>query len=49
MRRIERKEVWQARIDAYKASGEMNVVAWCRTNEVNVQSMYNCKRQYTSE
>lgn len=36
----ERKQLWQQRIDAYKASGEPNVKAWCHHNGIGVQSMY---------
>ena len=40
MTRDERRAMWQARIEAFKASGESSVTAWCATNDISVQSMY---------
>lgn len=45
----ERKQLWQQRIDAYKASGEPNVKAWCRHNQIGVQSMYQWMKRLNSE
>jgi len=40
MTRDERQAMWQARIEAFKASGESSVTAWCATNNICVPSMY---------
>lgn len=40
MTRDERRAMWQARIDAFKASGESSVKTWCAENNVSYQSMY---------
>jgi len=45
MTRDERRAMWQARIEAFKASGESSVTAWCTTNNICAQSMYVSKRQ----
>ena len=36
----ERRAMWQARIEAFKASGESSVTDWCATNNICVQSMF---------
>ena len=33
--------MWQERIATFKASGQSNVAAWCRENDIRVKSMYN--------
>ena len=40
MTRNERQAMWQERIDAFKASEESSVTAWCAANDIPVQSMY---------
>lgn len=40
MTRDERRAMWHARIEAFKASGESSVTTWCATNNISVQSMY---------
>ena len=40
MTRNERQAMWQERIDAFKASEESSVSAWCAANDIPVQSMY---------
>lgn len=45
----ERKQLWQQRIDAYKASGEPNVKTWCRHNQIGHQSMYQWMKRLNSE
>lgn len=45
----ERKQLWQQRIDAYKASGEPSVKAWCRHNQIGLQSMYQWMKRLASE
>ena len=40
MTRDERRSMWQSRIEAFKASGESSVTAWCATNDISVPSMY---------
>ena len=45
----ERKQLWQQRIDAYKASGEPNVKAWCAQYQIGHQSMYQWMKRLNSE
>lgn len=45
----ERKQLWQQRIDDYKSSGEPNVRAWCRHNQIGLQSMYQWMKRLASE
>ncbi|WP_185907940.1 IS66 family insertion sequence element accessory protein TnpA [Psychrobacillus soli] len=45
----ERKQLWQQRIDAYKASDEPNVKAWCQHNQIGLQSMYQWMKRLNSE
>lgn len=40
MTRDKRRAMWQARIDAFKASGESSVKTWCAENNISYQSMY---------
>lgn len=40
MTRDERRAMWQARIDAFKVSGESSVKTWCAENNISYQSMY---------
>lgn len=40
MTKDERQVMWQARIDAFKASGESSVKTWCAENNISYQSMY---------
>ena len=37
--------MWQERITTFKASGQSNVAAWCRENDIRVKSMYNWLRK----
>jgi len=41
MTRDERQAMWQSRIEAFKASGESSVPAWCAANDISIPSMYN--------
>ncbi|CAM5191592.1 hypothetical protein UACE39S_04437 [Ureibacillus acetophenoni] len=45
----ERKQLWQQRIDAYKASGESNIKTWCSQNQIGHQSMYQWMKRLNSE
>lgn len=45
----ERKQMWQERINAYKASGEPSVKAWCKQNQVGLQSMYSWMKRLDTE
>lgn len=40
MKLSERQAMWRDRIRAFKDSGETNVAAWCRDNNIHVKSMY---------
>lgn len=44
----ERQAMWHDRICAFKDSGETNVAAWCRNNNINVKSMYNWLKKESS-
>lgn len=37
--------MWQERIATFKVSGQSNVAAWCRDNNIRVKSMYNWLRK----
>lgn len=45
----ERKQLWQQRIDDFKASGDTNVKAWCHQNQVSPQSMYQWMKRLNLE
>jgi len=45
----ERKQMWQDRIDAYRSSGVPSVKAWCKQNQVGVQSMYSWMKRLETE
>lgn len=45
----ERKQMWQQRINAYKSSGETSVKAWCKQNQVGLQSMYSWMKRLDVE
>jgi hypothetical protein len=45
----ERKQMWQQRIEAYKASGVPSVKAWCNQNQIGLQSMYKWMRRLELE
>ncbi len=45
----ERKQLWQQRIDAYKASGESTLKTWCSQNQIGYQSMYQWMKRLNSE
>jgi hypothetical protein len=45
----ERKQLWQQRIDAFKASGDTDVKAWCHHNQIGLQSMYKWMKRIASE
>lgn len=37
----ERRTMWMDRIQSFKESDEKSVTAWCRKNQINVNSMYS--------
>ena len=45
MKRTELRLLWQSRIEAFQASGETSVAAWCAKQEIPVQSMYQWLRK----
>ena len=42
MTRDERRAMWQSRIEAFKASGESSVTAWCAANDIKFQVPVVC-------
>ena len=49
MKRSERQLLWQSRIQAFQTSGEASVAAWCATQNVPVQSMYQWLRKLRTQ
>lgn len=45
----ERKQLWQQRINAFQASKDTDVKAWCHRNQIGHQSMYRWMRSLVSE
>ncbi|MBQ6448336.1 hypothetical protein [Niallia sp. RD1] len=45
----ERKQMWQDRINAYRSSRVPSVKAWCKQNQVGVQSMYSWMKRLKTE
>ena len=45
----ERQQMWQERIDAYSSSDAPSIKAWCKQNEVGVQSMYSWMKRLETE
>lgn len=48
MTNLELKKEWEARIAAYKSSGQSGA-AWCAANQINLHQFYYWKRRLTSD
>ncbi|NTZ20724.1 helix-turn-helix domain-containing protein [Paenibacillus sp. JMULE4] len=45
---VERRQLWESRIDAFRASGQ-KAAEWCAENQINRRQLYNWMRRLDSK